>query len=71
MKPGDLVRFRREYVEYDGADDPELTVAVGIIIDEKTDSLVIARSARLFEVMLNGRIIRAFDYEIEVIDETG
>lgn len=69
MKPGDLVRFRREMVEYDGQDDLELTNSLGIILDEveKFDD----KSTRLFEVVINGRLVGAFDYEIEVVNEEG
>jgi hypothetical protein len=71
MKPGDLVRFRREYVEYDGADDPELTHATGIIISDRTNLLDLTDDKQLFDVMICGRMVGAFDYEIEVIDEAG
>ena len=71
MKPGDLIRFRREYVEYDGADDPELTDAVGIIICDRTNLLDLTHTERLFDVMICGRMVCAFDYEIEVISEAG
>lgn len=69
MKPGDIIRFRREMVEYDGQDDPELTDSLGLILQEveRFDD----KSTRLFEVMINGRLVGAFDYEIEVVNEEG
>lgn len=69
MRPGDIIRFRREMVEYDGQDDPELTDSLGLILQEveRFDD----KSTRLFEVMINGRLVGAFDYEIEVVNEEG
>ncbi len=65
MKVGDLIRFKIAYVEHD---DLDLTGAVGIIISDETDKYDVEISRQLFEVMICGRIVGAFDYEIEVLD---
>lgn len=70
MKPGDLVKFRREFVEYDGVDDTELTDSIGIIISDETGMFDLLPERQLFDIMINGRIIAAYNYELELIDES-
>jgi hypothetical protein len=70
MKPGDIVKFRREIVEYDGVDDTQLTNAVGIIISDETAMFDLLPDRQLFDVMIDGRIVAAYNYELELIDET-
>lgn len=70
MKPGDLVKFRREFVEYDGVDDTEHTDSVGIIISDETAMFDLLPDRQLFDIMINGRIIAAYNYELELIDES-
>ncbi len=69
MKPGDLVKFRPEAVEYDGVDDTQLTSAVGIIISDETVMFDLLPDRQLFDVMIDGRIVAAYNYELELIDE--
>lgn len=68
MKPGDLVRFKREYLDPEEfSDDQHLINAIGIITriydgnSRNTEHV-------LFEILINGEIEGGFDYEIELVE---
>jgi hypothetical protein len=71
VKPGDLVKFKREIVEYDGVDDPELTNAVGIIISDETVMFDLLPDRQLFDIMICGRVVAAYNDELELVDGSG
>lgn len=69
MKPGDLVRFKREYLDPEEfSDDQHRINAVGIITAIYDGNRHNTEHV-LFEILINGEIAGGFDYEIEVIDE--
>lgn len=66
MKPGDLVRWREEYIDendrcfYEGK--------VGLIISLYEDAHPFVQDyAKLFNVLFDGMLIGGFDYEMEVV----
>lgn len=68
MKPGDLVRFKREYLDPEEfSSDQNRINAIGIITriydgnSRNTEHV-------LFEILINGEIEGGFDYEIELIE---
>jgi hypothetical protein len=65
MKPGDLVRFKDEFLE---AGDKTFLYGVGMILSLYTERY---DQGDLFEVLMDGRMIGAFEHEIELINEAG
>lgn len=63
MKPGDLVRWKAEYIDEEDRDF--YREKVGLVISPYKDL------PGLFNVMLGGMLVGGFDYEMEVVDETG
>ncbi len=62
MKIGDLVRFREEHIEKEIED-----LDVGIIIRESTNDYDYPHV--IFDIMFPVRLMSAFDYEIELVEE--
>jgi hypothetical protein len=68
MRPGDLVRFKREYLDPEEfGDDQDLIGAIGIITGIH-DGNRHGTEHVLFEILINGAIAGGFDYEIELIE---
>ena len=68
MKPGDLVRFKREYLDPEEfIDDQRRINAIGIIT-RIYDGNKTATDHVLLEILINGEIAGGFDYEIELIE---
>lgn len=70
MKPGDLVRLNSEYIDHTNAGF-NYDGGTGVIIADLTEADSCYGDDRLFRTMICGRIFLAFDYELEVINETG
>lgn len=61
MKPGDLVRWKAEYI---GEEDRDFyRERVGLIISRYEDL------PGLFNVLLDGMLVGGFDYEMELVDD--
>lgn len=68
MRPGDLVRFKREYLDPEEfSDDQDRIDAVGIITGIYEHNRHGTEHV-LFEILINGEIAGGFDYEIELIE---
>lgn len=68
MKPGDLVRFKREYLDPEVfSDDQRRINAIGIIT-RIYDGNRQGSEHILFEILINGEIEGGFDYEIELVE---
>jgi hypothetical protein len=65
MKPGDLIRFKDKFLE---AEDQTFLYGVGMILSLYTERY---DQGDLFEVLMDGRMIGAFEHEIELINEAG
>jgi hypothetical protein len=65
MKPGDLIRFKDQFLE---AEDQTFLYGVGMILSLYTERY---DQGDLFEVLMDGRMIGAFEHEIELINEAG
>ena len=64
MKPGDLVRWKAEYI---GDEDSDFyREKIGMIISRYEDEHDLPG---LFTVLLDGMLVGGFDYEMEVISE--
>ena len=63
MKPGDLVRWKAEYI---GDDDGDLyREKIGMIISCYEDDHDVKG---LFNVLLDGMLVGGFDYEMELVE---
>jgi hypothetical protein len=66
LKPGDLVRWKAEYI---GDEDGDFyREKIGMIISRYEGDLDVKG---LFNVLLDGMLVGGFDYELEVIDAGG
>ena len=69
MKPGDLVRWKDEYI---GEEDRDFySEKVGLIISLYIDpyGAVNDFGTELFNVLLDGQLVGGFDYEMELVDD--
>lgn len=64
MKPGDLVRFKDFW-----RDHQAYAMGTGLIVSDRSEARYTENSTHLFEIMIGGRLVRAFDYEIEVVSD--
>jgi hypothetical protein len=63
MKPGDLVRLNREFAEANNFDESELSLdSIGVIVGINLEGEL--------SVLIEGRMINMFEYELEAIDES-
>ena len=60
MKPGDLVRWKAEYIGEEGRDF--YREKVGLVISPYEDL------PGLFNVLLDGMLVGGFDYEMELVE---
>ena len=67
LKPGDLIRWRDEYIDENDRDF--YADKVGMIISVHDPSAPDA--AQLFNILINGMQMRGFEYELELVDEAG
>lgn len=64
MKPGDLVRLNREFAEDNFFGSADLSLgSIGVIIGNDPKGGL--------SVLIEGRMINMFEYELEVINESG
>jgi hypothetical protein len=67
MKPGDLIQYKDFW-----RDHQEYAMGTGLIVSDRSESSYAEDDGtRLFEIMIDGRLVRAFEYEIEVVSENG
>ena len=69
MKPGDLVRWKAEYI---GEEDRDFYIEkIGLIISLYIDpyGVVDGLSKKLFNVLLGGQLVGGYDYEMELVDD--
>ena len=67
MKPGDLVRFKEEFLSDEFSEDEFYRGKVGVIIGNYVGEFENNKS-NLFEVLLGGMIVGGFDYEMELVE---
>jgi hypothetical protein len=67
VRPGDLVRFRREYLDPDDEVDKRYVDALGIITSDQTSLLDAEVGRQLFNVLVTDHEVGAFDYELEQV----
>jgi hypothetical protein len=62
FRVGDIVRFRSEHIETEIED-----LDVGVIVKESTNDYDYPHM--IFDIMFPVRLMSAFDYEIELVEE--
>lgn len=65
MKPGDLIQYKDFW-----RDHQEYATGTGLIVSDRSEIRYTENSTHLFEIMIGGRLVKAFDYEIELVSET-
>ena len=60
MKPGDLVRWKAEYLDEEGTDFYREKVGLVISLYEDLPGL--------FNVLMGGMLVGGFDYEMELVE---
>ena len=72
MKPGDLVRYKKEFEHR--AEYETNGVLVGVVVKDLTDEDIsdeygFDEKWEMFEVLFNGTITNMFNYEVELVTE--
>lgn len=66
MKPGDPIQYKDFW-----RDHQEYSMGTGLIVSDRSGAHNAMSGAHLFEILIGGRLVKAFDYEIEVVSENG
>jgi hypothetical protein len=67
MKPGDLVWFKEAFLSDEFSEDEFYRGKIGVIIEHHVGEFENDK-ANFFDVLLGGRIVGGFDYELELIE---
>lgn len=69
MKPGDLVRWKEEYLPEDDRDFYGDKIGLIISLYVNPYGAVNDFGTKLFNVLLDGQLVGGFDYEMELVDD--
>jgi hypothetical protein len=68
MKPGDLVRWKSEYIGEEDRDFYSENIGLIISLYVNPYGAVNDFGTKLFNVLLDGQLVGGFDYEMELVD---